>query len=186
MTRTLVFLLPAVLLGIGMAPACSDDESTGGGTTTSTTSSGGGAGGEGGAGAGGSSSSTSSSSSSSSSSTSGGGGGAGGSGGGGGGGGGSSSSTSGGPIQCMDLSTLSPNVDFPPCNLQDQQACLCEGCTDDNVCFNAQTQQADDCVCLDCHDSQTCNAPSACNNDGLCNPYYEGCACADCANHPEC
>ena len=179
MKRTLVFLLPAFLLGVGMAAACSDDEGNGGGGASSTTSSGGGAGGEGGAGAGGSSSSTSSSSSS----TSGGGGGAGGGGGSAGGGGGASS---GGPIQCMDLSTLSPNVDFPPCNLQDQQACLCEGCTDDDICFNAQTQQADDCVCADCHDSQTRNAPSACNNDGLCNPYYEGCVCADCANHPKC
>ncbi|MBW2457871.1 MAG: hypothetical protein JRI68_25420 [Deltaproteobacteria bacterium] len=86
----------------------------------------------------------------------------------------------------MDLSTLSPSVDFPPCNLQDQQACLCEGCNNDGVCFNAQTQTADDCVCLDCHDSPTCNNPSNCNNDSLCNPYYEGCTCADCANHPEC
>ena len=44
----------------------------------------------------------------------------------------------------------------------------------------------DDCVCGECSGDSFCSSPDNCNNDGLCDPYNEGCACADCEGHPQC
>jgi hypothetical protein len=57
---------------------------------------------------------------------------------------------------------------------------------DDDVCFDDGQQLADDCVCPDCANNAKCNDPASCTDDGECNPYYEGCSCADCAAHPLC
>ncbi|HHH31596.1 MAG TPA: hypothetical protein ENK57_25050 [Polyangiaceae bacterium] len=85
---------------------------------------------------------------------------------------------------CTDINALSPNIDNPPCDVLDQAACLCEGCTDDGICFDGTT--ADDCVCPDCAMDAFCSDPANCQLDGQCNPYTEGCSCADCANHTMC
>lgn len=132
-----------------------------GGTTTSSTGGGGAGGGEGGQGGG----------------EAGAGGGASG-----GGGGGSSS----GAFSCVDLDALSPTIDFPACDAPDAAECLCEGCVDDGVCFSAEQLIADDCVCPDCQANAHCSNPANCQDDGVCDPYFEGCVCADCSDHPLC
>lgn len=175
MKRTIFVGLLTLGLGLMGAAAC-DDETTGAGgggtggstgtTTTSDTST---------------TSSSSSSSSSTTSTTGSGGGGTGGAGGGTGGGGVAGSV----PFQCIDIASISPNVDFPPCNQLNQATCTCEGCTDDGVCYDDQQELADDCVCPDCADAVGCRPPN-CVNDGTCNPYLEGCLCPDCAGHPRC
>ncbi|MBC8070776.1 MAG: hypothetical protein IAG13_20790 [Deltaproteobacteria bacterium] len=58
--------------------------------------------------------------------------------------------------------------------------CVCVGCNDDGVCSDD-----DDCVCTDCDDTDFC-LPSDCNGDSVCDPFFEGCACADCCPHPQC
>jgi hypothetical protein len=102
--------------------------------------------------------------------------------------GGSGAGSTGGsvPFQCVDIATISPSVDFPPCTWPNQSQCLCEGCTDDDICFDFQNQIVDDCVCPDCHQAAYCNDTTKCTNDGICNPYLEGCICPDCADHPRC
>ena len=91
------------------------------------------------------------------------------------------------PLVCIEIGKFTPAMeDFPPCDVSDQAACLCEGCVDDGVCFNAAAELVDDCVCPDCADDPFCSMPDNCVTDGQCNPYVENCACADCAGHPEC
>ena len=43
-----------------------------------------------------------------------------------------------------------------------------------------------DCVCPSCAADEFCSNPANCNGDNECDPYNEGCACADCADHPQC
>jgi hypothetical protein len=57
--------------------------------------------------------------------------------------------------------------------------CVCNGCVDDGSCGS------DDCVCDDCYLQGFCGG-DVCLDDGACDPYLEGCLCADCAEHPEC
>jgi hypothetical protein len=102
------------------------------------------------------------------------------------GGSGAGGAGGGAPLQCVDLSTVSPTIDFPACDVASQELCQCEGCTDDEICFDAGLHLADDCVCPDCATDRFCTDPTHCNGDGLCNPYFEGCSCADCAAHPLC
>jgi hypothetical protein len=90
------------------------------------------------------------------------------------------------PFACVDLATVSPLIDFPACDVASQPQCLCEGCTDDEICFDSGLQLADDCICSDCAADRFCTDPARCIADGQCNPYYEGCHCADCADHPLC
>jgi hypothetical protein len=90
------------------------------------------------------------------------------------------------PFACIDLSTVSPVIDFPACDVESQEQCLCEGCEDDDICFDSGLGLADDCVCSDCASDRFCNDPAHCTLDGQCNPYFEGCTCADCADHPLC
>ncbi|MBW2453176.1 MAG: hypothetical protein JRI68_01635 [Deltaproteobacteria bacterium] len=91
-----------------------------------------------------------------------------------------------GDLICIDLEILSPTVDFPACDVADQNGCACEGCTYDGICFEAGQQLADDCVCGDCATDDYCSNPANCADDGICDPYFEGCVCADCAAHPAC
>jgi hypothetical protein len=60
----------------------------------------------------------------------------------------------------------------------DLDTCTCVGCNTNGYCT-----QSDDCVCPDCANSNAC---SSCDQDGLCDPYYEACSCSDCAGHPMC
>ncbi|MFT5432482.1 MAG: hypothetical protein ACI9OJ_003181, partial [Myxococcota bacterium] len=57
--------------------------------------------------------------------------------------------------------------------------CVCLACSNDGFCSDAE-----DCVCPDCTEAGFCSG--GCQNDGVCSPYYEGCSCADCAQHPSC
>ena len=40
------------------------------------------------------------------------------------------------------------------------------------------------CTCPDCTDQPACTG--SCENNGICNPAFEGCSCSDCANHVDC
>ncbi|HHH28378.1 MAG TPA: hypothetical protein ENK57_08545 [Polyangiaceae bacterium] len=92
-----------------------------------------------------------------------------------------------GELVCIEIGKFTPAMeDFPPCDVGSQADCLCEGCVDDGVCFNAAAELVDDCVCPDCANDPFCLMPDNCTTDGQCNPYVENCACADCAAHPEC
>lgn len=71
---------------------------------------------------------------------------------------------------CADLS--------PDCTELDQDNCVCEGC--DATC------ELSDCVCPSCAADAFCTDPANCNNDNECDPFSEGCGCADCVDHPEC
>jgi hypothetical protein len=67
------------------------------------------------------------------------------------------------------------------CSIANQNGCVCYGCPNPNgICENNE-----DCVCPDCTNESFCGG-SNCENDGLCDPYFEGCSCADCAGHPAC
>jgi hypothetical protein len=68
------------------------------------------------------------------------------------------------------------------CSVGNPQTCSCNGCINDNVCSDANG--SDDCVCPDCHAESSC--ANACVDDGLCEPFREGCSCTDCAAHPAC
>jgi len=91
------------------------------------------------------------------------------------------------PLTCINIAKFSPAPeDFPPCDVADQAACLCEGCVDDGTCYNANAGLVDDCICPDCADDPFCTMPERCTNDGQCNPYVENCLCEDCQAHPQC
>jgi hypothetical protein len=75
------------------------------------------------------------------------------------------------PFMC----TLSNN-----CGDYDLASCTCQDCNDNGYCT-----QYEDCVCPDCTNENVCMG-NACENDGACNPYLEGCSCSDCAAHPQC
>ncbi len=70
-----------------------------------------------------------------------------------------------------------------------QEMCSCFGC-DPTICFQQAPEIISDCVCPSCagvcptycSDAQGDESPA----DGKCDPYFEGCACVDCANHPLC
>jgi hypothetical protein len=63
-------------------------------------------------------------------------------------------------------------------------SCMCYGCNAE--CFNGPDEIVSDCVCPVCEDDPFCNQPDSCTNDGLCDPFPEGCQCPDCAGHPMC
>jgi len=70
------------------------------------------------------------------------------------------------------------------CAANDPASCTCRGCF--SACSdtsNIFTTVYSDCVCAVCAGADECQS---CNNDGKCDPFIEGCACADCAGHPLC
>jgi hypothetical protein len=148
------------LVAVGAFAACGDDETNNNPTTTTTTT--GPGGGQGGSTDGGGGSTN----------NGGGGqgggvggvGGAGGSGGAGGAGGGSA-------FTCADVEN--DNL----CDEADAVACVCIGCDSQNCGIS-------DCVCPSCDGNMYC--VMNCEDDGICDPYSEGCTCADCAAHPLC
>ncbi|MCA9662207.1 MAG: hypothetical protein KC486_27965 [Myxococcales bacterium] len=81
-----------------------------------------------------------------------------------------------GELICDDTALMNPS-----CGAGDADACECVGCVLDGMCT-----LEDDCVCGECSGDSFCSSPDNCNNDGLCDPYNEGCACADCEGHPQC
>ena len=62
--------------------------------------------------------------------------------------------------------------------------CLCAGCGP--ACVDKMTMEISDCVCGVCAADAFCSDPMNCTDDGSCDPFNEGCQCADCAAHPEC
>jgi len=66
----------------------------------------------------------------------------------------------------------------PNCPALDAVACACAGCSAD--CAQS------DCVCPICATDNYCSDPGTCLDDGSCDPWSEGCICADCADHPSC
>lgn len=72
------------------------------------------------------------------------------------------------------------------CNVNDPTSCACMGCLSQcevtTTAFPPTTEYSD-CVCAVCNGNDACNT---CNNDGKCDPFYEGCACGDCVDHPLC
>jgi hypothetical protein len=82
-------------------------------------------------------------------------------------------------IPCIEVEASADCTD--PNNTE----CLCNGCDGFTECAGADGLA--DCVCDVCAgDTQFCLNPALCNMDGLCDPFNEGCLCADCAAHPEC
>jgi len=67
------------------------------------------------------------------------------------------------------------------CSDENPIACVCEDCDPAGGC-----DATEDCVCPDCHVDGFCSDPDNCNENGLCDPYNEGCACIDCEDHPQC
>jgi hypothetical protein len=80
-------------------------------------------------------------------------------------------------IDCIDVEAGKACTDADPI------ACVCAGCNLD-ACTDGAT--FDDCVCPSCNADAFCLDPANCNGDGVCDPYNEGCLCADCAEHPSC
>jgi hypothetical protein len=68
------------------------------------------------------------------------------------------------------------------CAAPDPIACECGGCPLD-VC--ADDSGFNDCVCPSCAADSFC-LTEFCTDDGLCDPFAEGCLCTDCADHPSC
>ncbi|MBC8071770.1 MAG: proprotein convertase P-domain-containing protein [Deltaproteobacteria bacterium] len=93
-----------------------------------------------------------------------------------------------------DATCVSEAVDFcnaecapPQACIEPQDECLdpeddcsCVGCNNDGLC-----DVDDDCTCIDCAAADVCGV-DACEDDGLCDPYGEGCLCADCADEVVC
>jgi hypothetical protein len=59
--------------------------------------------------------------------------------------------------------------------------CNPDQCTNDGVC-----DLQDACICVDCHANEFCVDSKSCDGDGVCDSFYEGCRCSDCAAKPEC
>ncbi|MCA9636758.1 MAG: hypothetical protein KC420_12085 [Myxococcales bacterium] len=81
-----------------------------------------------------------------------------------------------GELMCNDEALMGSS-----CTVGDPSTCTCAGCVLDGMCT-----LEDDCVCGECAGDAFCGDVANCANDGLCDPYNEGCACADCASHPQC
>lgn len=81
-------------------------------------------------------------------------------------------------ISCSDVE----NSDS--CSAPDPIACECAGCELD-VCAD-EGGGFNDCVCPTCNADPFCTNPASCMDDGACDPFNEGCLCADCADHPSC
>jgi hypothetical protein len=87
----------------------------------------------------------------------------------------SGSSTTGGTGLCAE-----PNEQ---CLHFDEETCACNGCFDSCV---PDRGAASDCVCEVCSEDRYCASPKGCKDGDGCDPFTEGCQCADCAEHPLC
>jgi hypothetical protein len=77
------------------------------------------------------------------------------------------------------------NCELPPdCAVADPVECACLGCN--GSCADAMDAPLSDCVCPECDANPFCSDPQNCEDDGVCEPLTEGCACADCVDHPAC
>lgn len=65
----------------------------------------------------------------------------------------------------------------------DEATCTCNGCFDSCVTDRGPSS---DCVCNACDDDRFCMNPKNCVDGNGCDPFIEGCQCADCAEHPLC
>lgn len=65
----------------------------------------------------------------------------------------------------------------PECPNPDLNSCICNGC-DPAGCYDpdADPPVASDCTCGVCAGDPSCG----CDQDGVCDPFLEGCDCADC------
>lgn len=69
------------------------------------------------------------------------------------------------------------------CTEYDAASCTCNGCFD--ACITDQGPSSD-CVCSICSEDEFCMNPENCVDGNGCDPFVEGCQCADCAEHPMC
>jgi hypothetical protein len=81
-------------------------------------------------------------------------------------------------IPCADVEAS------PDCTDPSNVECVCNPCADFAECVTPDG--AADCICDFCAGDGFCTNPANCADDGECDPYNEGCLCADCAAHPEC
>lgn len=89
---------------------------------------------------------------------------------------GTSSSSTGGPAYVCESAEAQGGLGCPDA---DPDNCVCYGC-DASASCTAEV----DCTCTQCANDSFCG--SNCLDDGVCNPYFEGCQCADCASIPQC
>jgi hypothetical protein len=97
---------------------------------------------------------------------------------------GGAGATGGGPSSSPSNGGAAANCIFEPeagCDLALAPECFCLGCSDE--CSGATIS---DCLCEVCATDPFCSDPSACIRDASCDPFNEGCHCADCADHPSC
>jgi hypothetical protein len=75
------------------------------------------------------------------------------------------------------------NVDAS-CTAGDDVACVCNGC-DPAGCYSpdASPPIQSDCTCAACADDVSCDG---CDENGVCDPFFERCNCIDCAGFPTC
>lgn len=98
---------------------------------------------------------------------------------------GDGSTTASDALACLKKAVSEPITLLCPCDTTTSTTTTTvpiggSNCTDDGNCSD------DDCVCSDCDDDLFCGSPNSCNFNGICSPFQEGCACTDCATHPEC
>lgn len=96
-----------------------------------------------------------------------------------GGGGGTGPTGGSAGYQCANV------LNMPDCDFPDPYACLCQGC-DAVYCVDpSQGFPISDCVCPSCYGFPDCGT-QYCVDDGVCDPFGEGCDCPDCYYHPAC
>ncbi len=100
----------------------------------------------------------------------------------------SSSTTTGTTASTGVTSSSSTGAGYVCDSAQSQSGMACPDATPDNcVCFGCNTTACTaetDCVCPICATDNFCSRH--CSDDGVCNPFFENCQCADCIATPVC
>ncbi|NUP06815.1 MAG: hypothetical protein HOW73_12245 [Polyangiaceae bacterium] len=94
--------------------------------------------------------------------------------------GGSTSDTGGGGGSGSDFVCLLGET----CTAPNADTCTCSGC-DFATCVD-DAQGIADCVCPVCGQDPFCSDTANCVDGDGCDPFVEGCQCADCFDHPQC
>jgi hypothetical protein len=87
---------------------------------------------------------------------------------------------------CSDVTTYEIATGVP-CQAPNAAGCECNGCGQAQCFLDVDDPTTySDCTCPECAADAFCSDPNNCQNDGVCDPFLEGCVCADCADHPQC